>query len=76
MGRWHDRIVPEGELGVRSLTREFGAGAFPRLGPVRSTAFRCKSCGLRFPVPACTAGSRRGSAFVACICQRGLAGRV
>ena len=40
MGKWHDRCVPDGELGVRALRREFGAGAFP-------AAWAC----ARFPVP-------------------------
>ena len=47
----HSQCEPDGELGVLALKREFGADAFPRLGPVRSTAFKCRSCGLRFPVP-------------------------
>ena len=51
MGKWHARCVPDGELSVRALTREFGAKAFPRRGPVRSTAFKCTACHQRFPVP-------------------------
>ena len=51
MGKWYSQCVPDGELGMHALCREFGADAFPRLGPVRSTAFKCRSCGLRFPVP-------------------------
>ena len=58
MGQWHDRCEPDGELGERALQREFGAGAFPRLGPVRSTAFKCRRCGIRFPVPGVGAVAR------------------
>ena len=51
MGKWYQHFEPDGELTVSALKREFGAGAFPRRRPVRSTAFKCKICHQRFPVP-------------------------
>ena len=51
MGKWHSHHHPDGILGVQALRREFGADVFPQLGLVRSTAFRCRICGLRFRVP-------------------------
>ena len=50
MGKWHEQFERDGELSVSALKREFGADVFPRRGPVRSIAFKCKTCGLRFPV--------------------------
>ena len=51
MGGWHRQYEPDGELGIQALRREFGACVFPRRGLVRSTAFKCRNCRLRFAVP-------------------------
>ena len=57
MGKWHRQYEPDGELTVHALRRKFG-DVFPQLGLVRSTAFKCHNCGLRFPVPGVGAVAR------------------
>ena len=57
MGKWHRQYKPDGELGVQALRREFG-DSFPQLGLVRATVFKCRICGLRFPVPGVGAVAR------------------
>ena len=57
MGKWHRQYEPDGELGVQALRREFG-DSFPQLGLVRATVFKCRICGLRFPVPGVGAVAR------------------
>ena len=57
MGGWHRQYELDGELTVHALRREFG-DVFPHLGLVRSTAFKCRICGLRFPVPGVGAVAR------------------
>ena len=50
MGKWRAKCVADGELSTWALRKEFG-NAFPRLGSTRATAFKCRRCSFRYPVP-------------------------